>query len=214
MTIASDKAMSGPYLGNGVNKIFDYKFKIYDAGQLQVNKHGGDGGVTALDSGVHYTVTGVGNDNGGTVVLSTALEMGKQLTIIRNMAFTQEMDLENQGAFYAEVIERSADEAVMRAQQLKEKLDRAITVPETITPADKDIMVAGMVKVADNIDNINAVAAIKTNVTTVAGVAGSVTTVAGVAGNVTTVAGVAGSVATVAGVAEQSVSPELFEVLR
>jgi len=98
MTVASQKAMSGPYLGNGLTTSFDYSFKIFDKSHLAVVLHKGDGERQQLIEGVDYAVAGVGADVGGQIMLNAPPLSGEEVTIIRNLPFVQEMDLENQGA--------------------------------------------------------------------------------------------------------------------
>jgi len=179
MTVASQEAMSGPYLCNGLTTSFDYKFKIFDKGHLTLTLHKADGVSQTLLEGVDYTVSGVGESQGGQIALHVAPLTGEQLTISRNVPFVQGMDLENQGAFYAEVIEQAFDEAVMRDQQLKEKLDRAITVPENVSAAAKTKLVADITRLAGSADNIDKLVPIRADIEEVAAIADDVTSVAG-----------------------------------
>jgi len=219
MTVSSEISLSGPYLCNGATKEFDYRFRIFDAGHLRVRLH--DGLVpTDMFSGSDYTVTGVGNEGGGKVVMNAPPPAGKQLTITRDVPFVQETDLENQGAFYIEVIERALDEAAIRDQQLKEELGRAVVIGENVDLSAKNDLVRDITRLAAqaadiselvamkaaieavraNAGNINVVAGKIGDVSAVAGIAGDVTAVKNNAVNITTVAGIAGDITTVAGI--------------
>ncbi|MDW9880481.1 hypothetical protein GOA90_25165 [Sinorhizobium meliloti] len=140
MTIASDIDRSGPYDGNGVTTIFNYGFRIVDDAHLDVIKKSVSGVDATLALGSDYIVSGVGDAGGGQVALTVAPAVGEKITILRNVPFVQETDLENQGAYFAQVVEDAFDLAVMRDQQLAEKMGRAVTVPPdvdqgmTITP--------------------------------------------------------------------------------
>ncbi|OJF92058.1 hypothetical protein AX761_21705 [Rhizobium sp. 58] len=156
MTVASQTNRSGPYTGNGVTTVYDYDFKIDNAAHVQVIKADAAGVETILVLNTDYTVTGVGDAAGGTIVLAVALPALHTLTNLREVPFTQETDLENQGAYYAETVERSFDLAAMRDQQLAEKLGRAIRLPAsssgegfTITPGTK-----GQVPLFDEYGNL------------------------------------------------------------
>lgn len=131
MTVSSSVTKSGPYNGNGVTTSFAYGFKIVSSDHIQVivTENGTD--QVALSS--TYTVTGVGNDAGGTVVFGTAPTNGMKITLVPNIPLTQEVDLVNQGAFYAEVIEQALDLSAMRDLQLQEQIDRAILIPASDT---------------------------------------------------------------------------------
>lgn len=230
MTIANAVNKSGPYFYNGAATSFAYGFKIDDAAYIRVVE-------TVLASGVEtdlvlnsdYTVTGVGDDTGN-VVISPARAAGRSVTLVRNVPFTQLTVLENQGAYFAEVVEAALDRAVARDQQLQEQISRAVVVPVSSDGTDVEELIAGVVALLDNVDavvtvagisaavevvaaNVTPINVVATNVTsvqtvaaniaavtTVAVISAAVSTVAGVAANVTTVAGIAAAVSTVAGV--------------
>ncbi len=128
MTIAKETTRSGPYAGDDLNKTFSYHFRIDDKSHIDVVKIQVDGSESLLALDGEYQVTGVGNRAGGTVVLTQALASGESLVILRDQPLRQEMDLENQGPFFAEEVERAFDHSVMRDQELAERLGRAVTV--------------------------------------------------------------------------------------
>ncbi len=129
MTLSQEHYRSGPYAGTGLTTTFAYRFRVDDKRHLRVVRIQADGAESTLELDSEYLVTGVGKDHGGTVVLTAALASGEQLVIVRDQPLTQEMDLENQGPFFAEDVERAFDHAVMRDQELAERLSRAVTVP-------------------------------------------------------------------------------------
>ncbi|MCK1685627.1 hypothetical protein [Bradyrhizobium sp. 145] len=125
MTVASEVNRSGPYIGNGVTTNFNYGFRILDEAHIQVIRS--QAGVdTVLTLGGDYTVSGVGNDAGGAITIAVAPTATQTITILRSVPFTQETDLENQGAYFAETIEAALDLSAMRDQELRERQDRAI----------------------------------------------------------------------------------------
>ncbi|MEO1192849.1 MAG: hypothetical protein AAFY02_13895 [Pseudomonadota bacterium] len=139
MTISTETARSGPYLGTGLNTSFAYRFRIDSASHLRVLRiDAASGAETTLALGADYQVSGIGEAAGGAVTLATALKSGQQLIILRDQPFTQGLDLVNQGPFFAEDIEAAFDRGVMRDQQLAEGLSRAVTVPpgDSTAPAD------------------------------------------------------------------------------
>lgn len=129
MTVASETNRSGPYNGNGSTTVFSYGFRILNAGHLRVIKRSAAGVETVLALTTHYTVAGVGAANGGSITLLSAPATGETITILRNVPFTQETDLENQGAYYAQTVEDALDLAAMRDQQIDEELARAVRLP-------------------------------------------------------------------------------------
>lgn len=129
MTISSEINRSGPYTGNSVTTIFDYEFRVVDKTHLKVIRTGG-GIEAALTVDVDYTVSGVGDAGGGSITMVTPPTATQTIAILRNLPFTQETDLFNQGPFFAETIEDALDLAVMRDQQLRERQDRSIHFPD------------------------------------------------------------------------------------
>lgn len=131
MTVPTETARSGPYLGNGVTDTFAYEFRILAETHLRATIVDGGGIESVLTLGADYSVTDVGNTSGGSVILTGPLASGLQLVITRSVPATQETDLENQGAFLAEVIETALDKATMLIQQEGERSDRTVTLPVT-----------------------------------------------------------------------------------
>jgi len=115
------------YEGNGSATVFDYTYKIFDADDLVVILTAADGTESTLVRGTHYSVDGVGNEDGGTVTLTGGpLATGDTLTILREIPVVQETDLRNQGAFYPETIEDELDRSRMIDQQLTEAQGRTL----------------------------------------------------------------------------------------
>lgn len=184
MTVPSETNRSGPYTGNGVTTVFDYDFRILSNQHLQVIKADANGDETTLALTTNYTVSGVGDAEGGSITVLVAPSSAEKITILRNMPFTQETDLENQGAYYAETVEDALDAAAMRDQQLAEKLDRAILVPASEDIGGTNLatqLVININRLADSADEIDTVAGIRDDVVTLAGIAADVSAVATVA---------------------------------
>ncbi|WP_421707096.1 hypothetical protein [Algihabitans sp.] len=129
MTVPTETARSGPYLGNGATDTFAYEFRIQQDSDLLVTRLDEAGLETALSLDIDYSVTGVDQPEGGDVVLAAPLPSGFRLVITRDVPATQEVDLQNQGAFFAETIERAFDKLTMLAQQNKESDARTVTLP-------------------------------------------------------------------------------------
>jgi hypothetical protein len=100
----------------------------------------------------------VGSYSGGSITLASALTDGYALTIVRQVPITQETDLRNQGSFFAETHEDVFDRLTMVAQQLQEQIDRSAKLPVTRTE-DADALVADIVLLADNISDLDTLAA-------------------------------------------------------
>ena len=135
MTVASEVNRSGPYTGNGVTTVFAYGFRIVDEAHIQVVRTEANAD-TILALGTDYTVSGVGDEGGGSITTTVAPTAAQKITLLRNVPFTQETDLENQGAYFAETVEAEFDLSAMRDQQLKELLGRAVTLPASQSADD------------------------------------------------------------------------------
>ncbi|QWW70159.1 hypothetical protein [Rhizobium sp. WYJ-E13] len=178
MTISTETNRSGPYSGDGTTTAFEYKFKILEPQHLQVIRTDASGADTILVLDADYTVTGVGNDGGGSAVITPAPAAGSKITLLLNVPFTQETDLENQGAYYAETVEQALDLIVMRLQQLKERAARAVTIPPSYDSATIDQLISNVLALSDKGAAIEAVAAVAQYLETVAGIADDIPAVA------------------------------------
>lgn len=155
MTVSSEVSKTGPYTGNGVTVAFPFGFVILNQNHIKVIRTEA-GADTVLTSG--FTVSGVGNPSGGTVTFSVAPTAAQKITLLRDLPNTQELDLVNQGAFFAEDVEKAFDLAAMRDQQLQEQVDRAVKVPVGAATSDFDALVADIILVAGKATEVEIVA--------------------------------------------------------
>jgi len=187
MTITAQTSKTGPYNGNGTTTVFSYTFRVQDETQLEVTVLASDGITeTTKVLNTDYTVTGVGNNSGGTVVMGTAPVTGEKLTITRNVTLDQVVDLQNRGSVNPETLEASFDKLTQIAQDQQEQLDRSLKV-DLFEQADLEQLTL----------NVNALAAIEGDISTVAGISSDVTDVAGNAADISTVAGISADVTAV-----------------
>ena len=122
------------YNGNGANDTFAYPFYVLDKRDLLVIVTDANGVETTQVIDTDYTVTGSGEETGGNVVFETASipASTETVTILRNVAITQETDYVTNDPFPAESHEAALDKLTMIAQQHKEALDRAMKLPESV----------------------------------------------------------------------------------
>jgi microcystin-dependent protein len=176
MTVATSTAKSGPYAGSGTTGPFTVGFRFLENAHIQVIRTSSTGVDTTLALTTDYTVTGAGGAS-GSVTLVAALAVGQQLTIIRNVPFTQDADYVQNDAFPAESHERALDKLTMQTQQLLEAVNRAAKLPVTSTE-DAQALTDDITLLADNLTTINAVAGSLGDIDTVATSIGDVNTVA------------------------------------
>lgn len=145
MTVASSTSKSGPYACNGVTVAFAISFACSAASDLSVYRTDASAFDTALVLNTDYTVSlnaDQTNSPGGTVTLTSAPPAGYQVTILRNVAFTQGTSLPNQGGWYPKVVENAFDKLTMIVQQLSEKVSRSVQVG--VTSSDTAALVSAI----------------------------------------------------------------------
>ena len=132
------------YVGNGSVDTYNYTFRIFDEDDIEVIVRDTSDVETVLTKTTHYSVTGVGSVNGGTIPLVNGafdwidaegdLKVDYVLTIRRVIPLVQETDIRNQGAFFPEIHEDQFDKLVMIDQQQQDELDRSLKLPVTVNP--------------------------------------------------------------------------------
>jgi len=136
MTINTIATYAGPYSGNDIVTAFAYGFKITTESEIKVYETTALGVTSLLTLNVDYTVTGVGEDAGGTVVRSAgALETGASWLLRSAYTAKQLTDFNSQGAFYPDVHEDALDKLTMLMQQVLDAQTRTTMLPETYTGA-------------------------------------------------------------------------------
>lgn len=129
MTIIKTSPVSGPYLGNGSVKIYDYTFKIQDKSQISVYETDDKGVQTKLVLDVDYTVSDIGDSNGGTVTrVSGNLPTGYVWYIRSNYVPDQRTTFDSQTGFFPKFHEEAFDKLSMLSQQLNDILSRSPSV--------------------------------------------------------------------------------------
>lgn len=119
---------SGPYTGDGTEDTYYYEFKIADDSQLIVFETDDEGNETKLYLDTDYTVTGVGEDTGGTVVrVAGNLPDGYTWYIRSNYIETQLIEFSSQGPFSAQVHEDAFDKLTFLIQQLLDLQERSVS---------------------------------------------------------------------------------------
>lgn len=129
------------YTGSGTTGPFTYNFKIFEDTDLEVTKYTiADGTSETLALTTDYTVTGAGDDAGGTITLVASLSSSYRLIIRRVLPITQEIDYIANDPFPAASHEEALDRSTMINQQQQEQLDRAVLVPVGTTTDPEDLL--------------------------------------------------------------------------
>jgi len=127
---ASEPLFSGPYAGNDVTTVFDYGFRVYDPAEVMVIRTSAAGAISVLAYPADYSVTGAGDDGGGTITLTGgALETGATLTLVPDIALSQERPFSTQSSTTLQQLEAALDKLTSIARQLQEQADRSLRLP-------------------------------------------------------------------------------------
>jgi len=106
------------YIGNGIAKEFAIPFLFLEQRDVKVTQKLNDIQTERTD----WTV------ENGNIVFASAPESGAEIAIVREVPLTQETDYRDNEILHAETLERNFDKLTMQVQQLKEQIDRAVTV--------------------------------------------------------------------------------------
>lgn len=123
MTVNSSASSSGPYLGNGSNKVFAFGFLVASASEVGVLVNG----VEANPATYSVSLTGTA-PSAGSITFVTAPANGSTVIPFPDPSFLQELDFINNGAFLPEVIEEGFDRATLRSIALLAMIGRSVRV--------------------------------------------------------------------------------------
>ena len=141
MTVSTTESRIG-YNGNGATTVFAFPYRFLTNTDLVVTLVQADTTQVVQTLNTDYTVTGAGDDAGGTVTMVVPPATGQQLVIVRDVPLTQETDYISGDPFPAETHERALDKLTMISQRLESLISRSIRlndadllVTSTILPA-------------------------------------------------------------------------------
>lgn len=118
------------YAGNGSTTAFAYSFRILDEDDLLVVLQSAAGADTVQTITTHYTVSGVGDEGGGTVTMVTAPASGETLSIIQDAPATQLTDYATGDGFPAAAHEDALDNAVNAVKRARDLADRSLALQD------------------------------------------------------------------------------------
>ena len=133
MTISTtDNRVS--FAGNGSTTAFATGFKFFANTDLTVILVVDSTGVATTQTiTTNYTVTGAGEDSGGTVTMLVAPATGETLVIVRAQPYTQGLDLVENDEFPSNSVEETLDKTVIMAQQVLDATTRSVKLAEADT---------------------------------------------------------------------------------
>ena len=133
MALSTDIRRSERYKGDGTRTTFPFPFKVFDKSHVAVEISVTEQTSEALPVSSYNVVLNGDQENnpGGSVTLNKALAAGKTLVVVSAVPYLQPAVFTNRGGFYPEHLNRAYDLLTMQTQQLKERIDRSLTIPST-----------------------------------------------------------------------------------
>ncbi len=110
------------YQADGIVKEFFYNFMIFAAGDLKVY-------INDILQESGYTITNVGNKEGGSVIFDAAPENASIITLVRRLDITRTSEFQEGGELRAKVLNREFDYQVACLQQLCDTFERIPSRP-------------------------------------------------------------------------------------
>jgi hypothetical protein len=177
------------YVSSADQLIFSYSFPIFVDEDIKVYI-----GSTLKTLTTDYTVTGEGDDNGGTVVFNDPVvgppaiqygpNAGDVVTIYRNISVKRTTDFQVNGDLLAETLNDELDTLTMIAQQLEDQVNNNTLTVDQFDDTSIDLTLpvkdtrkgtvlgfnatTGAPEAGPTIANVNSLADITTNINTVA----------------------------------------------
>lgn len=105
---------------------YSISFPYWDKTEIVVYLTLSDGSLTTLTEGTNYTLSTPNGNNGTLTRVGDWTAGATNLTIVREMSFTQEVDLRNGDKIDAETLETALDDLTAQVQQLAESQSRAV----------------------------------------------------------------------------------------
>jgi hypothetical protein len=127
MTIQNNPTRN-QYTATSGQTVFNYNFEIISTGDISVFK-----GDTRLAISTDYTLTGVGNESGGTVTLVVGATTGDIITIYRSTAQERLTDYQNSGDFLSDEVNSDFDRIWAVIQEIDGGQGRYLQLSDTTT---------------------------------------------------------------------------------
>lgn len=220
MTVTNTTPVSGPHTADGLNRDWQFTFKVVAVEHMALRITDADGlNPEVITAGFTIAENYLDKNDGGYVrypiAPEPALTAGRIVRPYRVMPYMQPNRIGNQGGYYPQTHEQTFDLLSMQIQQCAEALERSVKVPigeETDMELLTDTLLAvaaildDVVVVANNMPAIVTVSSIHTEVVQVAAIDEAVATVAAINAAVTTVAGIDDDVTAVAAISAATVA--------
>jgi hypothetical protein len=131
--IAVNDRRAGPFVAGAGQTVFPYDFPLFDAADIAVYAQATGAATATLLASSAYSVTGIGDAVGGTIVLGTGATAGTIYSIRGARNPRRTTDFSEAGDFRAETLNRELDLLAQTAQEQAAGLGRALRLAETDT---------------------------------------------------------------------------------
>lgn len=131
MTITVSPARN-EYTANAGQTIFNYTFKIFQNTDLNVYvTPAGKDANDSTDLTTLYTVTGIGDEDGGSITLAIPTNANDLVTIVSNIPSSRTTDYQNNGDFRPNVVNNDFDRVVSLVKKVEDRTNRGLLLPES-----------------------------------------------------------------------------------
>lgn len=120
------------YTATSSQTIFNYTFKIYDSTDLDVYVTPAGQECSASDLTTAYTVSGVGDEDGGSITLTTPATLNDLVTIVSSIPTSRTTDYQNNGDFRPDTVNDDFDRTVSLVKQAVDQSNRALVFPDCL----------------------------------------------------------------------------------
>lgn len=120
------------YTANAGQTIFNYTFKIFEGSNLNVYiTPSGQTANDATDLTVAYTVTGLGDEDGGTIILTSGANANDLVTIVSNVPSSRTVDYQNNGDFRPDVVNDDFDRILSIVKKIEDNSNRSLLLEQS-----------------------------------------------------------------------------------
>jgi len=120
------------YTATAGQTVFTYTFRIFESTDLNVYiTPAGQEADDVTDITMAFTVTGVGDTGGGTIVLNSGASAGDLITIVSDIPASRTTDYQVNGDFRPTVVNEDFDRVVSLVKQVEDVTNRSIVLPES-----------------------------------------------------------------------------------
>jgi len=121
------------YTANGSLTTYEFPFPIFSTADIEVYLN------DIKQASTTYTITGVRNSDGGSVIFVSAPENGTIITIMRNLSIERISDFQEGGTLRADTLNDELDYQIACQQQIADNLNRSMVLPPYTAGNDIDL---------------------------------------------------------------------------